>query len=179
MCVFQNYSESAVSTRLMWLISCNSLMWFIIGAWEFLHAIQDWEGESLSNFMDVIYGVSLRAIGEDKKCWMPAKSRGFEVSSYHWALLGVCNRSVPWRSIWKPKVPSKVMLFIWTAALGNILTTDNLCKRKVRIQNWCYMYKRNGESVDNLLLNCPIVFELWSTVFNLFGIILGNAKDSG
>ena len=48
---------------------------------------------SLSNFLDVIYGVSLRGIGEDKKCWMPAKSRGFEVSSYHWALFGVCNQS--------------------------------------------------------------------------------------
>ena len=128
---------------------------------------------SLSNFLDVIHGVSLRGIGEDKKCWMPAKSRGFEVSSYHWALFGVCNQSFPWRSIWKPKVPSKVALLIWIAALGNILTIDNLCKRKVRILDWCYMYKRNGESVDHLLLNCPIVFELWSIAFTLFGIILG------
>ena len=35
----------------------------------------------------------LRGIGEDKMCWTPAKSRGFEVSSYSQALLGVCTQS--------------------------------------------------------------------------------------
>jgi len=34
---------------------------------EFLHAIQDWELESLSNFMDVIYRILLRGTSEDKK----------------------------------------------------------------------------------------------------------------
>ena len=34
-------------------------------------------------FWNVIYGVSLRGIGEDKMCWTPAKSKGFEVSSYY------------------------------------------------------------------------------------------------
>ena len=33
-CVFQNYSESIVLRRLMWLISCNSLMGFFIGTWS-------------------------------------------------------------------------------------------------------------------------------------------------
>ena len=46
---------------------------------NFVRAIQDWELESLSNFMDSIYGVSLREFGEDNICWMPAKRRGFEV----------------------------------------------------------------------------------------------------
>ena len=30
--------------------------------------------------MDVMYGVLLRGIGEDKICWTPAKSKGFEVN---------------------------------------------------------------------------------------------------
>ena len=51
-----------------------------------------------------------------------------------------------------------------------ILTIDNLCKKKVLILDWCYMCKSNGESVDHLLLHCPIVYELWSMVFTLFGI---------
>ena len=36
-----------------------------------------------------------------------------------------------------------------------------------------YLYiqhKRCGESVDHLLLHCPIAYELWSMVFCLFGI---------
>lgn len=59
--------------------------------------------------------------------------------------------------------------FVWTAALGNILTIDNLRKRKLKILDWCYMCKRIGESADHLLLHCPIVVELWSMVFTLFG----------
>ena len=32
--------------------------------------------------MDVIYSVSLMGTGEDKLCWILAKNRGFEVSSF-------------------------------------------------------------------------------------------------
>ena len=32
------------------------------------------------------------------------------------------------------------------------------------------MCKRCGESVDHLLLHCPVAWELWSMVFCLFGI---------
>ena len=54
--------------------------------------------------------------------------------------------------------------------MGTILTIDNLRKRKVVILDWCYMCKSKGESVDQFLLHCPIVFELCSMVFTLFGI---------
>ena len=81
----------------------------------------------------------MRGISEDKMCWTPAKSKGFEVSSYYQALLSVCTQSFPWRSIWKQKVPSRVAFFVWTTALGTILTIDNLRKKKVLILEWCYM----------------------------------------
>ena len=60
--------------------------------------------------------------------------------------------------------------FVWTTALGTILAIDNLRKKKMLILDWCYMCKSNGELVDHLLLHCPIVYELWSMVFTLFGI---------
>ena len=85
-------------------------------------------------------------------------------------LLGVCTQSFPWRSIWEQKVPSKVAFFVWIAVLGTILTIDNLHKKKVLILDLFCMCKSNGELVDHLLLHCPIVFELWSMVFTLFGI---------
>ena len=50
------------------------------------------------------------------------------------------------------------------------MSIDNLRKKKVLIPDWCYMCKSNGESVDHLLLHCPIVYKLWSMVFTLFGI---------
>ena len=68
------------------------------------------------------------------------------------------------------KVPPRVAFFSWTASLGKILTTDNLQKRHIVVLEWCYLCKRCGESVDHLLLHCPIAYEMWSMFFCLFGI---------
>jgi hypothetical protein len=32
------------------------------------------------------------------------------------------------------------------------------------------MCKQSGESVDHLLLHCPLAWELWSMVLGLFGV---------
>ena len=148
---------------------------------EFLRAIHDRESKSLSVFWDFIYGVSLRGIGngKDKMCWTPTKSRGFEVSSYYQTLLGVCTQSFPWRSIWKQKVPSKVAFFVWTAALGTILTMDNLHKKKVLILDRCYMCKSNGEinrSYFTTFSYCFLSCGLWCSPCL---VLLDNAKDYG
>ena len=37
----------------------------------------------------------------------------------------------PWKSIWHTNVPSRVAFFGWNAALGKILTHDNLRKRSI------------------------------------------------
>ena len=60
--------------------------------------------------------------------------------------------------------------FVWTAALGKILTTDNLRRCGIIVVNWCCMCKADGESVDHLLLHCPYAKELWDMIFGLFGL---------
>jgi hypothetical protein len=76
----------------------------------------------------------------------------------------------PWKSIWRVKAPTMVAFFVWSAALGKILTHDNLCKRNVIVIEWCCMCKKNGESMNHLLLHCEVARELWSYIFILFGI---------
>ena len=82
---------------------------------------------------------------------------------YHYKCRSLCSY-VSWKTIWKQKIPSRVAFFVWTVALRKCLTTDNLRKRKMWILNWCYMCKRNGESVDHLFLHCPLASDLWSMV---------------
>ena len=56
---------------------------------------------------------------------------------------------------------------------GEFIVTDLALKsgvRKLWILDWCYMCKCSGGSVDNLLLHCPITFQLWSMVFTLFSL---------
>ena len=114
-------------------------------------------------------------IGEDKMCWKLDKKKGFKVGVYYRLLdsdtdTATTDHLFPWKIIWRSKVPLRVAFYVWTVDFGNILTIDNLRKRKVKIIDWCYMCKCNGESVDHLMLHCPIISDLWSMIFSLFGV---------
>jgi len=51
----------------------------------------------------------------------------------------------------------KEAFFAWSTALGKIFTINNLRKWHIIVVDRCYMYKRNGESVDHLLLHYEVV----------------------
>ena len=136
----------------------------------FSRNVHDWELESLSSFMELIYSIPLKGEGEDKLGWRHNLNKGFLVKEYYRCLNMVSFDPFPWKSIWKAKVPPRVAFFSWTAGLGRLLTIDNLRKRHLILVDWCCMCKRSGESVDHLLLHCPMAWELWSMVLGLFGV---------
>jgi|UniRef100_A0A2N9G010 hypothetical protein len=139
--------------------------------WElnFSQNVQDWELESLNSFMDLVYSLTIDGNGMDKLCWNRMEQRGFSVESFY-RCLSPSHSRFPWKDIWKPKVPSRVAFLIWTAVLGKLPTIDNLRKRKMVLVNRCCMCKANEESVDHLLLHCPLAKELWDSVLSLFGV---------
>ena len=59
---------------------------------------------------------------------------------------------------------------MWTAAHGQILTLDNLRLQGRILVNCCCMCCCNEESVDHLLISCPIDHSLWMYMLWLFGI---------
>ena len=59
---------------------------------------------------------------------------------------------------------------MWTAVHNQILTLDNLMLRGRPLANQCYLYCCNAESVDHLLLFCPIAHSLWMYMLRLFRI---------
>jgi hypothetical protein len=140
--------------------------------WEvtFTRLAQDWELESISSFFDLLYSANIISSEKDKMCWKPARSKGFQVKSFYTQLTSSGPGCFPWKSIWKAKVPPRVAFFVWTAALGKILTADNLRRRGMIVVSWCCMCKADGESVDHLLLHCPYAKELWDMIFGLFGL---------
>jgi hypothetical protein len=45
--------------------------------------------------------------------------------------------------------------------MRKILTLDNLCKRHIIVIDWCFMYKKNEETLDHLLLLlCDVMRDL-------------------
>jgi hypothetical protein len=58
------------------------------------------------------------------------------VKLFYKVLTGQDDPSFPWTSIWRVKALLRVAFFIWTAALGKILTHDNLRKRNVVVVEW-------------------------------------------
>ena len=57
---------------------------------------------------------------------------------------------------------------MWTTAYGQILTLDNLMFRGRPLANCCCLCYCNAESVDHLLLFCPIAHSLWMYMLRLF-----------
>ena len=46
---------------------------------QFSRAVQDWELEYLTSFLDLIYSMPLNGEGHDKLCWKPTRNKGFKV----------------------------------------------------------------------------------------------------
>jgi hypothetical protein len=101
--------------------------------WEldFIRLTQDWEMESMSSFLDLIYSVSMKGQGSDQVCWRPSRSKTFQVRSFYYVLAPKNGMRFPWKCIWKPRVPPRVSFFMWTVALRKILTADNLRRRNI------------------------------------------------
>jgi hypothetical protein len=126
--------------------------------WEldFIRSIHDWELESISNFLDLLYSAAPKGHGQDQICWKPAVSKIFQVRSFYLVLSSREGVLFPWKCIWKPKVPPRVAFFIWTVALGRILTADNLRRRNIILVDWCCLCKEDGETIDHLFLHCKV-----------------------
>ena len=109
----------------------------------------------------------------------PVKLKGFKVKAYSRVLAPTGVKNFPWKSIWKPKVPTKEGFFLWVGSSGKILI-DNLRKWNILLVKWCCMSKMGGETMDHLMLHCSVAREMWDMVFALFGVkrvILGKVVD--
>ena len=129
---------------------------------------QDWEVPTEVSFLD-LYSHSPTRIGEDGLCWKLKQSGQFDVSSYR-ALRGFPRIQFPSKRIWRVKAPRRVSFFVCSVAWGKILTCDNLMCRGYSLTSWCCICGCNGETVNHLMLHCPVAAVLWNFVLRTFGV---------
>jgi len=108
----------------------------------------------------------------DRLWWIPSKRGLFGVKSFYNVLGCLDGIQFPWKSVWRTKVLLRVAFFGWLAALGKILTFDNLLKRNAIVMDWCVRCKKNGESADHLFLflHCEVACAMWNAFFKRFGL---------
>ena len=132
--------DALVADCFSWHADCPQ--WYI----TFHRALQDWKLDVMMDLLELLYSIKIQRNSEDVIWWTPTCSRVFEVKSSYKELSIRGSMSFPWKSIWNAKLPTKVAFFVWTAALGNILTVDNLRRHHIIIVDWCCMCKQWGIS---------------------------------
>jgi hypothetical protein len=139
---------------------------------SFVREAHDWEVGVFASFFHVLHLAIAIRDRADRLRWVPSKKGVLKVKSY-FSSLACCEGShFPWKSVWRTQAPSRAAFFAWSAALGKILTADNLRKRKIIIVDRCYLCKRDGKTVDHLLLlHCDVASTLWNHVFSRFGCL--------
>jgi hypothetical protein len=136
---------------------------------SFVRSLNDWKVDDLASLYSLLYSYNLDG-GDDKMWWVPNRKGKFEVKSFYFILNSAVSFLFPWKSIWRTKAPPRVAFFVWSAALGKILTLDNLRKRNLVLVNRCGMCKKEEESIDHLLLHCESAQFLWNAFFSRFGL---------
>jgi len=137
---------------------------------SFIREAHDWEVGVFASFFQVLHSATVNRDSADRLWWVPSKKGVFKVKTYFNSLNGSEGSCFPWKSVWRTQAPSRSAFFSWSAALGKILTVDNLRKRSIIIVDRCCLCKRDGKTVDHLLLYCDVVSTLCTHVFTLFGM---------
>lgn len=96
----------------------------------------------------------------DKKIWIANNKGAFSVSSFVKALEEDGTQFGVWKFFWKSPLPSKSCFFLWLAYWGKVLTVDNIIARGMIIPNRCSMSMQDEESVNHLLVQCPMASSL-------------------
>jgi hypothetical protein len=70
---------------------------------------------------------------------------------------------IPYKFLWKSKLPHKIKVFFWLVVRNKILTKDNLKKRSwIGSLNCCFCGV--DESIDHLFFQCPIAKYMWRVI---------------
>ena len=137
---------------------------------RFYRDFQDWELDVVYSLLDFIQARIPLGVGSDTLCWCLKGNGKFDTRSFYHEIQDIPNSLFPWKVIWKTKVLKRVAFFLWIATHGRILTLDNLMLRGCSLANRCCVCCCNGESVDHLLLHCPVVHSLWVFMLKVFAI---------
>lgn len=105
----------------------------------------------------------------DRLCWNLTKQGTFNVKSFYNALC-VQQTNVPFKKVWKFKIPLKIKIFIWLILKGRTLTKDNLFKRGWRKGDTNCQFCDQQETIQHLFFDCPMARLIWNIISCAFDL---------
>ena len=99
--------------------------------------------------------------------WKLTHTGEFSVKSFY--SLMQSGRVVPYRFLWKVKIPLRVRTFLWLVLKKSILTRDVLLHRGGECESKC-LFCGMDESISHLFFLCPLARYIWNVVSCAFGV---------
>lgn len=104
----------------------------------------------------------------DKFRWNLNSNGVFTVKSFYEDLLNGHTRYLR-KYLWKLKIPLKIKIFLWFLNRKELLTKDNLAKRRWTGCKKC-VYCEEDETADHLFIKCTFARDIWRLVHFTFNV---------
>jgi hypothetical protein len=99
----------------------------------------------------------------DRLIWKLTNSGAFSVKSFYLAMQ--FNEVVPYKFMWKVKIPLRIKTFLWLMLKKSILTITEREKCEKRC-----LFCGCNETIKHLFFKCPLARYIWNVVSFTFGL---------
>ncbi|XP_026377646.1 uncharacterized protein LOC113271938 [Papaver somniferum] len=108
----------------------------------------------LLNFLDTFN----RGEGQDHRLWQNG-TKTFSVAECYKSLEDDGLLVFPYKSVWNPKIPHKMIFFVWSLCY-NAAPIMDLLRNSYNV-NGCVLCKKSAESNQHFFLHCDTTREIW------------------
>ena len=104
---------------------------------------------------------------QDSLIWKVTSSGSYTVKACYLHPKGGVNHEAPVKILWNPCVPTKVGFFAWEVWWGKVLTMEQVKRRGHQLASKCSFCGNAKESLEHLLVHCPLIWDLWTALLAL------------
>ncbi|XP_026377858.1 uncharacterized protein LOC113272188 [Papaver somniferum] len=112
--------------------------------------LKESEVEDISHLLNLLPNINSNS-GSDQRIWQ-AGNHGFSVAECYKALEDEGLIMFPYKYVWNPRIPQKVVFFTWTLCYNAAPTLDSY-KNSI-VVNGCLLCKKAAESNQHIFLHC-------------------------